>query len=211
MFSRRDTFVGLVFDARFNFEFYRRRKNRIVRAYHNYVIGKLRSSVETIYLVGHSRGGCLVMLLAAMLTRTYPNARVIVHNYDGVCTARKAIMRWTKSEFGVRKEFENKPVRRGYRVVTTDINVQFSNRECLAVRSFLSGSPVLPKALNPRSIRGFGHRGFNRRVNSLTTLAGFNWYTQSFHSEHHVDIERFPSQYCPLSFAALLSNASMRV
>lgn len=197
-FPKENTFVGLVFDARFNFEFRGKRKDGIVDAYYQYILNRLTSdvsSIETIYIAGHSRGGCLAMRLAARLTKSFPTKRIIIHNYDGVCTARKAIAPWTKSEFGVQKDFISNPLKKKYFVAKTDIERQLPIKGCLAVRSFLSGSDVLAKIIgikiNPKAIRGFGHHRFSESSNSLLTEAKFEWYSQSFHTQSHNSIDNF--------------------
>lgn len=86
-FSMENTYVGLVFDARFNYEFFKTKKDTIQKGYYDYLMQKIGQNVSTIYLAGHSRGGCLVMRLASQITANYPNIRVIVHNHDGVCSS----------------------------------------------------------------------------------------------------------------------------
>lgn len=183
-FPKKNTFVGLVFDARFNFEYSRRRRNRAVTAYYTYIVSKLGPRVGTIYLTGHSRGGCLAMRLAARLTRTYPRARVIVHSFDGVCVPKRGITRFTKAEFGVHKARITNPVRKEYYVYSTDFVRQFPVRRCLAVRSFIVGDRVWIKAA-----RGFGHIGMRGKEGWLKTPAGFKWYFQSFHRQDHGSID----------------------
>lgn len=181
MFSKADTFVGMVFDARFNYEFRRNRKDRIVGAYLNYLVAKLGAAPpRTIYLAGHSRGGCLVMRLAQALTARYPQTRIIVHNYDGVCSIPGSVSPTTKSEFGVGRSKIRNPLNSNYEVATTNIASQLPRQNCLAVRSFLSGEKVILKA-----VRSFGHFSFRETSNSLFTPNNFPWYTQTFYNDKH--------------------------
>lgn len=196
-FAKEDTFVGLVYDARYNYEYRRKVKNRIVDAYYNFIRDRLTSNsyeIQTIYLIGHSRGGCLSMRLAARLTAALPKARVIIHSFDAVCTSAKAIFPWTESEFGVSKDFTIRNIfKLGWFTLTTDIERELPNHECLSVRSFLSGSDGLDEfagfRVNPKAVRGFGHYAHKDTQNELTTAEGFDWYTQSFHTEDHNAIE----------------------
>lgn len=129
------------------------------------------------------------MRLSARLARAYPKVRIIVHNFDGVCTPLMAIAPWTKREFGVDKgsKTTSSPVRSGFKVLQTNIPGQFpANVNCIAIRSFLSGSQVV-KISN--KARGFGHEGFTNAQDSLSTPAGFNWYTQSFGTDEHNSID----------------------
>lgn len=188
-FQTKDTFVGLVFDSRFNYEISVNEKDRFEDGYFAYVISKLGPVVDTIYLAAHSRGGCLSMRLASRLAAVYPTARIIAHNVDGVCAAKGAILgAIPESEFGVDTPFVGNPTTLGYKVVTTDVIAQFPDRRCLAVRSFLSGDKVLFDNFPiEEKIRGFGHRGLEDESNSLFTESGFAWYTQSFHPFDHVE------------------------
>lgn len=199
-FQKHDTFVGLVFDARYNYEYSRHRKNRVRTAYYKFIRERLTpyaNQIKTIYIAGHSRGGCLAMRLAAKLTAELPKTRIIIHNYDGVCTARNAIFSWTKSEFGVTESPTTRnPVQPDYYTLPTDIEEELPKHNCLSVRSFLSGSHVFDEKvlgikINPKVIRAFGHYAHKDAQNSLTTSRGYNWYTQSYHTQDHNSIDQF--------------------
>lgn len=183
-----DTFVGAVFDARFNFEFSKKNKNRIENAYYEYLLQKLSPAIGTIYLAGHSRGGCLVMRLASRLTQKFPNVRIIVHNYDGVC-ANGALLR--SSEFGAGDPTHTNPLNSDYYVYTTEMEQRFVNRNCLSIRSFLSGEQPIDAAF--KGVRAFGHRGFasSTSANSIltTSTTNFPWYTETFYNARHNSID----------------------
>lgn len=187
MFARKDTFVALVFDARFGYDAPPEKKERMETGYFDYVVSRLGPAVDTIYLAGHSRGGCLAMRLSARLARKFPTARVIVHNFDGVCAPARAGER--VGEFGVVRSAVENPRRKGYKVVVTDVAKQFPARNCVAVRSFLSGECLttqVPTVAEP--VHAFGNVGFGDAQDELVTPAGFSWYTQSFHTEGHIAI-----------------------
>lgn len=185
LLSRHNTFVGLVFDARFNYNFAQGKKTDIVRYYHNYIVSKLatpRSRVETIYLAGHSRGGCLAVRLAEKLSQTYPTARIIVHTYDPVCATPNAGGALHR-EFGVFTPQITNPLNNNWKVFTTDFTSRLPNNKCMSIRSFLSGENVVGR------VRAFGHRGFTNTMDSLSLANGRNWYTQSFHPQGHNSID----------------------
>lgn len=186
-FSSENTYVGLVFDARYNFEFLGNKKDIIVQGYYDYLMQKLGENIGTIYLAGHSRGGCLVMRLASRITSNFPNARVIVHNYDGVCASGALL----PSEFDVGFPIRKSPVLDGAKVYTTQMETQYQNTKCLAIRSFLSGAEIgLPLGLG-NIIRAFGHDGFyftEKQKNRLMTDDGYPWYEESFHPLGHSPI-----------------------
>lgn len=208
-FSPADTFVGLVFDARFNFEYSKRNKNRQENAYYSYILGKLGPKKRTIYLAGHSRGGCLVMRLAARITAAYPNVRVVVHNYDGVC-ANGANLR--SSEFGVGKPTRRNPLRKDDRkgsfVYTTSMTDRFRARNCVAVKAYLSGALFAELPLKfGKNVRAFGHRGFafGTTRNSLRSGSGFAWYDEQFVREGHNSIAQ--NAFLHVQSAQHLKNA----
>lgn len=175
LFPKNNTFVALVFDAQFGYAYRNFRKNKIETGYFDYIVSKLGENVGSIYLAGHSRGGCLAMRLSARLAKRFPKARIVMHNFDAVCAPK---------EFGRTADtFIKNPLRRGYGVYTTDMNIQYPSRGCVAVRSFLSG-----KLIYVEPIRSFGHVGFKSVRNSLRTPSGFEWYMQSFHPEAHTEI-----------------------
>ena len=93
----------MVLDARFGYHYWAHEKKNIVNGYFEYLDNKMKenSAPRTIFLAGHSRGGCLVMLLAQKFTSKYPHTRVIVDNYDEVCTIPRKTIPGYVSEFGV--------------------------------------------------------------------------------------------------------------
>lgn len=192
-FSLEDTFVGLIFDARFNYEFRKKAKDRNEEGYYKFIMKKLGNDVGTIYLAGHSRGGCLAMRLASRLNARFPKARIVVHNFDAVCTKPSII---TSSEFGVTASpIRYNPLNRKYFVYMTNLKERFVNRDCLSVRAFLSGEqPVNIGILNSifRRFRAFGHLGFvssEKTEDYLWNNKGITWYTESMHNDTHGRID----------------------
>lgn len=134
IFSKDDTFTALVFDAQFNFELRSSQKYMIVASYIEYVTSKLGPEVETVYIAGHSRGGCLAKRLSARLAQQFPTTRIITYIFDTVCAP---------GELGVTmKNAVSNPAREGYRSFAANITQQFPFRNCVAVWSFMSGGKV---------------------------------------------------------------------
>jgi len=200
LFSADDTFVGLVFDAQFNYEF--PDKNTIEKSYIEYILSKLNTeNIETIYIAGHSRGGCLAMRIAQELThraKEYSSnlyqARIIIQTWDPVCSDDRFPF---GKEFGVDDNpIVDNPVvaDSSWYVHTTDMEAQFQNkrRSCLVIRAFLSGEEFINVGEGFYTVHGFGHRGHSDKENSIfDTGADFPWYTQSFHTEEHSSINSF--------------------
>lgn len=190
LFGREDTFVGLVFDARFGYADAAARKDAVETAYFEYLVGKLGPRVGTIYLAGHGRGGCLAMRLSARLARAFPSARVIVHNFDGVCAAAgTGGAAAAAGEFGVTAASIPNPLRKGYEVAVSDVAAQFPARGCVAVRAFLSGECVTATLAGVAApVHAFGAAGAAAARDDLVAPGGFAWYAQSFHAQGHVAI-----------------------
>lgn len=190
-FGKDETFAGLVFDARFHYEFSSSTRQKFFNAYYQYLRSKIGTSTQTVYLGGHSRGGCLVMRLAARLSTDLPNLRIIVHNYDGVCV-KSAL--FTSSEFGVRN-FPRRvnPLNNRFFLYTTNMESRFVNRNCLAIRSFLSGGSSAEIGIRiADQFRAFGHVGFTSSkavLEELKTQSGFPWYTESMYDLSHNSID----------------------
>lgn len=197
-FSKANTFVGLVFDARFNYNYKAVRKSAIVNGYYNYILSKLdaRSPPKTIYLAGHSRGGCLVMRLSQRITAKYPNTRVIVAPFDPVCTVPGSTS-ILGTEFGVTTKKIDNPVSRNpdYFVYATNMKKQLPKRKCLYVTQWVSGPRVVIS-----KVHAFGHTGLTGPEGSLTinlnepipnsnkAIKSRPWYRQLFADERHTEI-----------------------
>lgn len=202
------TFIGAVFEARFNYELSRAEKNKHEEGYYRYLLSRVGDHPETIYLAGHSRGGCLVMRLASRLTRRFTRTKVVVHTWDPVCTHERAGGVLTEEEFGVGKPEFNNPVASGRYVYSTDMNVRFLRRNCLAIRNFLAGDSVItPK------IRGFGHSGASvsrYTTGSLRLSNGFAWYNQSYHTQSHNSIDNFHHEAASKHFQISMNSLGRR-
>lgn len=79
------TYMAAAWDARYNWGFTPENKRDIVSAYYNWLKSKFTSSrLKSIYLIGHSRGGALVVELGRRFHQEFPQIPVIVHILDGV-------------------------------------------------------------------------------------------------------------------------------
>lgn len=151
-----ETFVALALDSRFNFEFTTGQKNDIEEAFYRWLKTKFyASTIDVIYLAGHSRGGCLAARLGARFVAEFPGVPVIVHSFDGVCS--QAGSPFANSEFGVTSTRMYNPVNGSYRAFATNLTARFANRTNLAFYNLISGAPVV-----------FGARAFSHSLANET-------------------------------------------
>lgn len=145
-----NTFVGAAFDAWFNYEHTGIAKVNLEEAYYRWLESQfLRQNLRSIFLAGHSRGGCLVSRLAQRFQQDYPEIPLIVQVYDGVCTH-------TANEFGVQDTFLFlNPQGQGpqWFAYSSDIGLQLAHpqglpRLNLRMLNIVSGAPVLVPFLN---------------------------------------------------------------
>lgn len=178
--SSSNTFMGLAFDARFNYDFSSSNKQEIENAYYEWLKEKFyASNLRSIYLAGHSRGGCLAFRLARRFKQDFPSAPLIVHGFDAVCNHGDG-------ELGTWDGRVDNPRVEDWEFFTrpTEIPALFSNRSRLAVLNMVSGGPVLIGAIDwTVRPRGFG---FNRSFSSTETTFIFeDWYEQRWYTAGH--------------------------
>lgn len=176
-----ETFVGLAFDARFNFEFSRAEKGDIEEAYYQWLRSKFDPrKVEVIYLAGHSRGGCLASRLAARFTKDYPSIPVVAQSFDGVCTQSGSAI--AKQEFGVRSERIPNPVSGAgdQFAYAVDLEAQFPKRKSLAFFSQVAGDRVAG------ATNGFCHE--DAREASYSSGEDRPWLEQEWYNQSHMGI-----------------------
>lgn len=173
-----DSFMAVAFDAQFEFSYLLGDKQNIVNAYYDWLKSKvLSSNLETVFLAGHSRGGCLVAQLAKKFQAEFPNVRLIVQLYDPVCA---------DGEMGINvHDWKHNPLvsNNAWHAFTTDITAQFAppanaDRSRLRVLNILSGDPVV-----------LSHSFTD--VNDVDTLAenGTVWYERYWTDWAHVSVE----------------------
>lgn len=155
-----ESFVALALDARFNFEYKKSSKDSIVRAYFNWLSSKIKADkIESIYLAGHSRGGCLVAQLGKLFNEAFPEIPLIIQTFDPVCT-RDGFMHNTMfkqaGEFGVTANRRDNPLVEDpdYFGFAVDLGQHYPNKEKVAFLNLLSGDPIIK---NPDQVNAFSH------------------------------------------------------
>lgn len=192
-FAASDTFVGLVFDARFHYGYTALTKNKIVMGYVKYIESKFANAEfpDTIFLAGHSRGGCLSLRLAQQLTKKYPVTRIIVQAFDPVCADETF---FGGHEMGVHRNSRSyNPLREDNDsfVFHSDFWEQYSNRNCLAIHNYLSGAKIRRTA---NIVHSFGHEEFVSSQNTTNTVQTLSeaperaWYSQMWSAGDHKGI-----------------------
>lgn len=179
-----ETFVGEAFDSRFNFEHPEPLKVGMVVAYYGWLKSKFDANkIESIYLAGHSRGGCLVARLGALFARDFGHrVPVVIHSFDGVC--RQATSAWGAHgfpEFGVGPVRITNPLNSNNRAFATDLWLQFPRRNMVAFLNQISGGKVAFGA------RAFSHHRASRPFYSSGGVRP--WLTQQWWNLDHFDIE----------------------
>ena len=82
-----ETFIGIAADHRYNWQDLLPNKNKIVDAYYEWLRSQfIAQNLDSIFLAGHSRGGCLVTRLALRFREDFPGVPIILQTYDPVCT-----------------------------------------------------------------------------------------------------------------------------
>jgi len=172
-FPADDTFFAVAFDAQFNYMVSSSEKSRIEKAYLSWLKSKAyASNLETIYLAGSSRGGCLAMRMAKALRNDpdFREIRTIVHSFDGVC-------KWDQNELGVTSSFFRNPENPNYLSYYTDLDAQFPYKENLYIRQLAGGDEVIEFT----GVHSFAY---------ATTDVNLGWYAQQWVDLDHITIDR---------------------
>ena len=115
-------------------------KQRMENAYYEWLKSSFDpEKIELIFLAGFSRGGCLAMRLAKRFNEEFPNIKLVVNSYDGICSALQNEL--GTQRHGLRNPLTNSIFDFGW---ITDLNNLFPNRQSgfLHVSLFLSGIPL---------------------------------------------------------------------
>jgi hypothetical protein len=179
--SSSNTFMGLAFDARFNNGFSPSNKQEIENAYYEWLKEKFDAgNLRSIYLAGHSRGGCLVFRLARRFKQDFPDVPLIVHGFDPVCNHGDG-------ELGTWDGRVDNPLVADWEYFTrpTDIPGQFPVRNKLAVLNMVSGEQVLVELIDwTIRVRAFG---FDRAFSPAEQTFNFeDWYEQAWFTTTHL-------------------------
>lgn len=153
------TYMAAAWDARFNWGFTPENKRDIVNAYYSWLKSKFFSQrLRTVYLIGHSRGGALVVELAKRFRQEFPQIPVILHILDGVANEGQ-------SELGVTGPAAlDNPVSANPLFFTDRIDFasHFASLDNLRIYNQVSGDPVLPVIVDALEVtRAFAQDGGN--------------------------------------------------
>ena len=185
-----DTAFFLAFKHNFRHGLSSSNKQEMENAYYNWLKSSFDPKViETIYLAGFSRGGCLVMRLAARFNKDFPNVRLIVNSYDGVC-------RSVQGELNTEYSRISSPVSSSSSVWARPANLAdlFPNRGSgrLHIALYVGGH-------NPTDIPGFnwvhGVRAFSYKYANGETYEGCWIYQKWLNLGHRTIGVTFVSQH----------------
>ena len=194
-FEPAETFIGAAVDAKFSFLLDGITKQNVEDAYYDWLRGQYHDqNLQSIFLAGHSRGGCLVARLARRFQQDYPQVPIIVQLYDPVCSM---------GEFGVNvlgahdNPLENDTL---WRARPTNFENQLTppagfDRSNLRVMNIISADPVLdfwvaglqgillPWTLlwTGRDVTSFTHVGDPATLDE----AGQTWYERHWSVRNH--------------------------
>lgn len=86
LFEPAESFMAVTLDAKFSFLLPSWDKDGVEAAYYQWLQSRFfEEELQSIFLAGHSRGGCLVARLAKRFQQDYPNIPLVVQLYDPVC------------------------------------------------------------------------------------------------------------------------------
>lgn len=189
IYSRDDTFVGIAYDARYNFEFQPSTLEAIAGAYYAWLKSKVadHSQLRSVYLAGHSRGGALVLRLAQKFKREFPHTIVIVDAFEPV--ARKNF-----GELGTYDDYIDNPAAGfprdsgglddlGNWSWKTDLREQFPDKTNLSLINRINGGQI-PLAQDTRSLT---HAYGQRQHTDLGWLRQ-QWYAVGGNAQGHEGI-----------------------
>lgn len=158
------TFMAAAWDARYNWGFTPENKRDIANAYYSWLKSKFLSSrLRSIYLIGHSRGGALVVELGRRFHQEFPQIPLIVHILDGVPNEGQ-------DELGVAGTVDNPDTNdRNFFAERIDFAALFPNSNNLRIYNQVSGAQVLSNILldteietdpdNIEAVRAFAQAG----------------------------------------------------
>lgn len=175
IFPLSSTLFVLVFDARINYEIGSNEKQKIENAYFQWLTHRASSSqLETIYLAGQSRGGCLAYRLGKRFRdhSGYRSVPLIVQGYDAVCNKQQG-------EFGTTGTKYDNPLNSRYYSWRIDMAAQFPYRTDLALKQIHAGQQVVWIA--PFGVRALTYRSYD---------VDLGWWRQNWVNLEHSDMGR---------------------
>ncbi len=178
-FKPEDTLFVLVFDAAFYYSLDATNKQIIENGYYDYLLdrmGPLPDNVQTVLMVGSSRGGALACRLAKRFmgdSSPVRHARILVATLDAVANKEQ-------SECGITTGTTTNPLNGSYRAYKAALSDYFGDPtpEWLSMYQVIGGAKVVP--LQPTNVaRAFINDG------TPTFDYSFNWVDRG-----HTDIGR---------------------
>jgi hypothetical protein len=150
------SFVALGFDAGFDYELDAAAKDGIERAYYDWLLSNFNAAkLKTVYLAGHSRGGCLALRLGKRFNADFPGKKIIVHGFDPVCNTDQA-------EFGATTTPVQDPIDGSEFAFSSDLVAQFGAPGARSsVLSFITGTTVSPSTIRAMSQQGATAKDFD--------------------------------------------------
>lgn len=156
------SFVALGFDAGFDYETDAASKDAVEQAYYAWLLSNFNpAKLKSVYLAGHSRGGCLALRLGKRFNADFPGKKLVVHAFDPVCNPDQA-------EFGVSTSPVQDPVDAAESAYSSDIVTQFGSPGArTSVLSFVTGGTV-----SFSTVRGMSQQG------ATTQTTDLGWFVQ---------------------------------
>jgi len=186
------TYIAAAFDARFDYNHSVARKDEIEDAFYAWLSSKFDAAkIESITLMGHSRGGCLVQRLGKRFQNDLPNVPLIIQSYDGVCKRGTG-------EFGATTTTVDNPKHDDppYFSYALDFDAQFAppsghDRSKLRVYNLISGEKFLQNVANAFDpVRSNAHVFTPDSGSETLTEAssGVTWFEQEWSTKDHMNI-----------------------
>lgn len=187
VFPSAETFGAVIYDAKFDYLFSQREKNRVEDAYYNWIKDHFYSShLETIYMSGSSRGSILALRLAKRFKADFPSntVKIIIGSFDGVA-------HHGTGELGTSYSSYDNPYNSGFfKGWYTNLSNYYPYKSGLSIFHVVGGSEVIPAS----SARGFAYSGND---------VDYGWYRQNWVDLRHTTIGR--------DYGAMMHNSSEKI
>lgn len=206
MVDKRGVFLSLAFDHRHNNEFTISNKNEIERAFFSWLENRFEASnLESVFLAGHSRGGCLALQLSKMFKQNYPEVPLVLVLFDPVCNQEQDeanIVRISNNTYDfpiapyslwANRPMVLNPINNDRRAYVINLNQYFPNKQNLRVLNLVSGAQVVTNLVEllGYDVYAFVDSAPGSEVELHTLqLPGFGptWYTQEWFDRSHMSM-----------------------
>jgi len=178
-FPRASTLMILVFDSQFNHLSSDNIKRKVQDAYWDLIIARTRpEKLNSLILIGQSRGGCLAFLLAKRFRshHSYRHIPTILQGFDPICETNELL------NTGVASYLDN-PLRTEpkFKSLKIDMAQVFpaKSRNKLAILNVHSGAPVVSIGAHIGFVNSFSYQPHN---------IDLGWWKQIWLPLEHVDM-----------------------